>query len=447
LSKNSIPVGIPQDYRELFGCYRAVIEASAKKLGLSCADVLRSLREKRTIEDFDFRRHAPNTFNRDEVLLYMGLNSSQWKTLFKATRIPVSSGTSRTMPWWRQRPLQINGDGGYAKTDALNTIYWAPDIIRMRDSLGEHVPVPRPICHRLVRSFRARLGQMLSRVRAPRPSSLKPPTSIKSELDKPLSAKLSSWPSDLPKNPEEMMTLYGDYVVGQVRRISKIRTEEELREVVQYTWEVILSSDVLGKFVLSAQTKLPSTLTFEETLGYLGVTKVQWSNALAYRQSRNMWMPIPVKGSIGTGDLYLTSDVQTLDESSFLKNRRTQPRKHPEVSNRGFKSYLGMAISNHFKNLLRTRSRRHKERCLDSTTTLIPSSTGDYHRTYNEEGGSWEDSLVSVQHCDMESLLDMASEMRRKGINPLSDEGHLILDHMTRRGMTINMAIRSASQG
>lgn len=442
-----MPIGVPQDYRELFSCYRSVIGAAAKKLDLSCADVLRSLREKRAIEGFDFRRHAPNTFNRDEVLLYMGLSSKQWTTLFKATKIPVSSGTSRTMPWWRQRPLQINGDAGYAKTDALDTIYWAPDIIRMRDSLGEHVPVPRPICHCLARSFRARLGQMLSKVKRPRPSSLKPPAKLKTELASPLSSTLSTWPSDLPRNPEEMMTMYGDYMVSQVRRISKIRTEDELREIVQHTWEVVLSSDVLGKFVLSAQTKLPRTLTFEETLGYLGITKVQWSNAVAYRQRREMWVPIPVKGSIGSEALYLTSEVQTLDESSFLKNHRTQSRKRPEVSNRGFKSYLGTAINNHFKNLLRTRSRRHKERCLDTTTTLTPNSTGDYHRTYSEEGGSWEDSLVSMQHCDMESMLDLVSEMRRKGINPMSDEGRQVLDRMTKRGMTINMAIRSAGQG
>ncbi len=441
-----MPIGVPRDYRELFSLYRAVVETSAKKLGLSCAEVLRSLREKRTIEGFDFRRHAPNTFNRDEVLLYMGLTSSQWKLLFNATEIPVSTGTSRTLPWWKQRPLKVNGDAGYARTDARNTIYWAPDIIRMRDSLGEHVPVPRPVCHRLARSFRARLGQMLSRVKVSRPSSLKPPAILKTELAAPLSIRLSDWPSDLPRNPEEMMTMYGDYMVSQVRRISKIRTEDELREVVQHTWEVVLSSDVLGKFVLSAQTKLPRTLMFDEVLGYLGISKAQWSNALAYRQRRAMWMPTPIKGSVGLEALYLTSDIQTLDESSFLKNRRTQPRKHPEVSNRGFKSYLGTAINNHFKNLLRTRSRRHKERCLDNTTTLIPNSVGEYHRTYSEEGGSWEDSLVSVQHCDMESMLDLVFEVRRKGIDPLSDRGRQVLDRMTKRGMTINMAIRSAGQ-
>ena len=54
---------------------------------------------------------------------------------------------------------------------------------------------------------------------------------------------------------------------------------------------------------------------------------------------------------------------------------------------------------------------------------------------------------MSMQHCDMESMLDLVSEMRRKGINPMSDEGRQVLDRMTKRGMTINMAIRSAGQG
>jgi hypothetical protein len=245
LSKPSIvPVGVPRSYRELFEGYGPIIKEHAQRWGMPLADVIRALHEKKTIEGFDFRKHAPNTMDRKEVLAYTGLNTHQWPKLLRATELPVSRGKSRTLPWWKQRPL--NGSGGYVLKDSSATIYWGPDIIRIRDGLDkEGIPLPSPVSHRIARSFRARLGQMLRRIRPSRPCSLKPPADIKVELEAPLSVKTSDWPSDLPRSNEELMTMYGDYVVNQVRRISKIRTEEELREVIQHTWEMILTSNVL----------------------------------------------------------------------------------------------------------------------------------------------------------------------------------------------------------
>lgn len=427
-NKSFFPVGVPRDYAELSLLFTLKVENTSRRCGLSSSDVILALKENRVLESFDFHQHAPPFFDRKSVLLYMGLSSSQWTRLLAATEIP---DRKTSLPAWKRRPLRVDGDGGPVDVDAFEALYWAPDIISMRESLGEHIPVPRPICLSMANAFMAHLEQALSLL----PSSK--------------AAIPTGSPDDpeIPRNAEEMQIMYGDYVTAHVRRISKIRTEEEIREVVQHIWSAILGSDVLGKFLLSARSKLPRTLTLEEALGYLGITKDQWTSVIAYRKRHNTWVPEPVRGPSDEGLLFLTADIQTLDASNFLKGPRKLPRKFPEASSRGFKSYLITSINNHFKNLLRTRSRKHKEHCLDATTTLVPSGSGTYRRTYSEDGSCWEDNLVSAQPCDMESMIDLATELRRKGVDPRTSEGSLVLDFMTRRGMTINMAVRSASQG
>lgn len=419
-NQSFVPVGVPRDYPELLSLYHSDLEAASKRSGLSCEAIVTALQNNRVVEQFDFHQHVPDTFDRKAVLDYVGLSSSQWTRLLAATEIPGD----RSLPDWKRRPLRVDGDGGYVEADDPGVLYWAPDVVSLRESLGQYVPVPRPICPCIGQAFQAYLATTISGLLTDR----------------------SDLVSDLPRDSEELQALYGEYVISQVRRISKIRTDEEIREVVQHIWTVILGSDVLGKFLSSAQSKLPRTLTLEESLGYLGITRTQWVNAVAYRRQHKAWVPISV-GKSDEDPLYLTSDIQALDEDpTFLRGRRVLPKRLPEASSRGFKAYLNMSICNHFKNLLRTRSRRHKERCLDATTTLVPSSLG-YRRTYSEDAGPWEDSLVSTQSCDMESMLDLATALRRKGIDPLTNEGHTVLDFMTRRGMTINMAVRSASQG
>lgn len=425
--KRSLPSDIPQSYRELSVQYPTTLAKKAAEVGMSVADLVEELKGLKLVEGFSIEKNFPKTFTWDAAVKYFGITSDQWHNFL----VKASKPDHVLAPL---RPNSCGGDegAGPAKSWDTTAVYWGPDILRIADYMDERMirrSTPRT-CPSLVSAFHRRLHQTLTKVVS------------KDPLRKAPAVQPETWPKDLPRNPEELVKMYHAYVFEQVRRVSKIKTEVELQEVTQQVWFNIIQSKVLEKFVETALTKLPRTLTVDEVLNYLGITFSQWTNAMAYsRRNTQVWMPIPVKGTAFSRDaLFLTEDIQTLDNSGFLEGRRGT-RQHPDFTGRGFRSYLTMAVKNHFKNLLRTRSRRHKERGVEANTVLTSNSSGLYHRAYtSEEETSWEENLSSNMGLDMEDMLDVISQLRKYGVDPQTDAGREVLDNLS-RGLTLKESV------
>jgi hypothetical protein len=443
--KRRLPVGIPCDYSELLKIYRSDLKETSKGLGVTLEELLDAAREAQVIENFRIEEHCPATFSWDEACAFVGMTGDHWhELLVKMKRPPKGS----RIDWASVRPEVVRGyngkaDQGPAEPYDGDAVYWGPDILRVAEFLDDN-NLPRGLssCPAMVESFLVVLHEFFETThrRKVKEASQRLGSNM-ADLESDCKAP---WPKDLPQNDREMVTLYNDYVFDQVRRISKIKTEAELEEVTQQVWFNLIQSEVLAKFVEAAKTKLPRTLTTSEVLGYLGVTPRQWASAVAFSQkSDDFWLPLPIKGlHLAEDALYLTEDIQTLDTSGFLEHSRNAPRQHPEFSGRGFKSYLSKAVGNHFKNLLRTRSRRHKERAVEANVVLTTSSSGTYHRAYTaEETTSWEENLMDGGDLEMEDMLDLKAMLERHSVNPLTDTGRAVLDHIS-QGLTVKGAVK-----
>jgi len=446
--RRSAPVGVPSDYRELYSLFRPLLTAKASERGTTVSEVLSELRRQRVIEDFDIDRSIPDSFSMEEAARFLGLSDAEWKKVLKKTCLPLRYGT-RTLPWACVRPKTHEDE--YVQPSKLDVIYWGQSILAISDFLYDNdVPTARPESARIALAFRRRLGWFLSRIRVEaKPARVEPEVPLAEVVDKPV-GEITKWPKELPRDEDELQKMYGGYIFDQVRRASIIKTDEELREVSQEVWLKLIEANVLGHFLEAARTKMPRTLTLEDVLGYLGITHGQWKNAMAYhRKNPSFYMPKPVKGTAtGLESLFVTEQIQALDESGFLKGRRGEPRRHPEVTGRGFKSYLATCVQNHFKNLLRTRSRRHKERTIEPKMALAANESGIFQKvTTIEDASSWEENLTDDTGVDIpiEDLIDLADRFRQHGVDPVSDQGLEVMDLMT-KGHTLRSAIKAQNR-
>ncbi len=443
--KRRLPVGIPSNYSELSKAYGQNLTEACNGLGLSIEELLQIAREAKLVESFSVEEHCPAFFTWEEACAFAGLTSDQWFQFLRNTKRPPKGSH---LDWAGVRPTVTRGyngkdSEGLAEPNDGDSIYWGPDILQATDFMDENsLKRGRSTCPAMVESFLVVLHEFFEVVRRNKlDAASKRMGSYLAEIEMDLE---TAWPKDLPRNDNELSTMYCDYVFDQVRRVSRIKTTDELAEVSQQVWLNLIQSGVLAKFIEAAKTKLPRTLTTTEVTGYLGITPRQWQSAVAFSQKNDdFWLPLPVKGLHLTEEaLYLTEDIQTLDTSGFLEGKRYVARQHPEFSGRGFRSYLTMAIRNHFKNLLRTRSRRHKERGVDTNVVLTSSSAGTYHRAYtSEEATSWEENLVDGNDIEMEDMLDLKAMLDRHDVNPLTETGRNVLDHIS-RGLTVKSAVK-----
>jgi hypothetical protein len=325
----------------------------------------------------------------------------------------------------------------------MEAVYWGADILRCLDFMDTHgLKRGRSTCPAVSDAFVGQLYEVYENVRRRQLDAAK--VQLNANLAEMETETTDSWPKDLPRNDNELARMYSEYIFEQVRRNSKIKTEDELCEISQQVWLCLIKGKVLERFVETAKTRLPRTLTTADAIGYLGISMRQWKGAVEYSQkSDSFWFPLPINGAhLAEGALYLTEDIQTLDTSGFLDHARNSPRKHPEFSGRGFKSYLAMAVKNHFLNMLRTRTRRHKERGVDDRVVLTPGTSGTYHKAYvAEEDVRWEENLADTQGLDMEELIDLKSMLSRHDVDPRTASGVNVLDHVT-RGLTIRSAVK-----
>lgn len=441
--RRQLPIGVPRDYLELGAVYGRRIRETAARAQLPIAVLAERLRSARTVESFIVDEHLPSTFTWDEARAFLGCKTD---TTFRDLLLKTSRRTYKgQLPWSTVRPYTTNSicGAGPAKADDRTSVFWGPDILRLADFLDQHQVVRQqvPECQELVRSFGAHFEAVLADVTP----ELRPAPVVEQAPPK---KKAAEWPKDLPRNYDELAAMYTTYIGEQVRRVSKNKSEEELREVYQQVWYNLLNSRLLEHFFETAKSKLPRTLTLADSLGYLGVTFDQWKAAVEANQKdpSEFWLPKPIKGEaldLSDETLFLTEDIQTLDASGFLADARGT-RQHPEFSGRGFKSYLTRAVRNHFYNLLRTRRRRHKERGVAANVVLTNSTAGTYHKAYVSEDGfqHWEDQLVDSGDVSMEDMLDLKATLDRNGVDPLTLDGQGVLDSMSFGAMTVREALR-----
>lgn len=185
------------------------------------------------------------------------------------------------------------------------------------------------------------------------------------------------------------------------------------------------------------------TMTAEEACAFWGVNFSFWKNLMtaARKEARgNFRLSKLVSGKLSSPKArVLTKDVEALDASGVL-GVRTESRRRPEPTARGFKTYLGNAIHNHFANFCRTQNRRNKDEVLAPQTIIIASTSGYYYAGKSEEGTAWEGALVEAM-VSPEEIVDVVSGIRRARLNPNSKRGVEVLDYMA-DGYTISEALK-----
>lgn len=457
---------IPDNYGELQGTYSAELEESSQRSGLGRVEILEKLEKVDLLSKF--REDVPDLLKLDgeepivltseESRKFLGISQRMWDNLLGL----VTGMIEDDLPWERICPNLTQGDDLWDS----NALFWGPDIGRIGAFL-DRFPVKRRKkvreCPTVVAAFRRLLQETLEAVAptrelvevvepqealetVPEISPISHVTVTKPLLAaaSPLVASLQTWPAGLPKDNRELVSMYGDVVAQHVNRICKIRSPEELEDVCQQMWIKLLEKDIVAKFMQACRTKLPRTMTLAESLAYLGIKHSQWVTAVTRNKADpEYWVPMPINGKRTSLEaLYRTEDIKTLDETGFLPDRRILVRQRPEVSVRGFKPYLLKAVGNYFKNYVRTKIRRHKERPADPRNVYANDGVGVYHKVSSiEDGGSWEDSL-SINELSAEGMCDLVCNLKKYGVDPRSAEGIAVLDYMT-QGYDIKEALKA----
>lgn len=205
------------------------------------------------------------------------------------------------------------------------------------------------------------------------------------------------WPEGLPKDYAELERQYGPYIKARIAHLNKTpATQEDLEQEI---FLKLLDVQILEKF--AAKVWKEHRVTAIEACEFLGVTWTQFTCMVTARKNGREDLPGPIGGPKDrcTGEIktyskqavYRLEDIRRLDASGYFR-RQPNPRIEPKLTCRGFKTYLGMAIANHFKNCCRSKFRRHKERC----------------QADHEDGTSWESGLADdLSDISIEDMLAM----------------------------------------
>ena len=251
------------------------------------------------------------------------------------------------------------------------------------------------------------------------------------------------WPVEpkFPKDYGELEKKYGAFVAVQVNRHNKVG--RNVQDILQEIWSKLCSSRFLEKFLLSAAKRYPVHMTGEEACAYLGINFHTWlwfhGQFRKNPEEAPLWMPSPVEGGIYSKKaLYYTEDIFILEEIRDEIGRSMKPvraRKRPLLSIHGFKAYLARSIHNYFANWCRGQDRHYKESLLAPSTFLKKLSNGEYkcRSSYSDDPpAAWEDSLPDQVEVSQEDLIDAASWMNKKGIDPQSDLGIRVIELISR---------------
>lgn len=253
------------------------------------------------------------------------------------------------------------------------------------------------------------------------------------------------WPEGVPRSYEELFRDWGDFIAARVKHFNKV--ERNFEDLLQDVWMRLMNAKFLERFVGSAAARLPTTMTAEQAVEYLGVTWKQWEHVLRRNTADpDKWAPKPVgyRGQLAEGQeipllsrlaVFVTEEIKVLDEIDPWRTRPNE-RKRPTITARGFKAYLTQAIRNHFANFCRTRNRKYKDVLLNPAAVIVTDRdqpAAGYHlsSTEIESVGGWEANVVALMLGDEEALSikhEIEVQFASRGIDPTSEQGQEVLD-------------------
>jgi len=253
-------------------------------------------------------------------------------------------------------------------------------------------------------------------------------------------------PDHLPKDNDEIYSRYNHIVTYAVRRYLRFGVDPQ--DAINEVWLKLINTDILSKFIQSSSSKLPTTLSVEDAVDFLGVSWDQWCDLMDQMPDP----PLPLKGAAKDPKArFHSSDIQKIDKSGYIKHRNLRRLPEISVSESRFLNYLKVSARNHIKNLFRTQERHfNKESTLGGATVL--SKAGDVwkRKASLDEESCWEASLtddtplveetldgytlaykLGVEYDSTEyyqEISNLASEFKGKGLS--IEEGLGILTQM-----------------
>ncbi len=88
----------------------------------------------------------------------------------------------------------------------------------------------------------------------------------------------ASWPEEIPRNYEELHSMYAPFIATALRRHNKVGRNFE--ELYSYVWQRLVEKDVIELFMDSVRQKLPRRLTAVQACAFLGITFKQWKTKM-----------------------------------------------------------------------------------------------------------------------------------------------------------------------
>jgi DNA-directed RNA polymerase specialized sigma24 family protein len=243
------------------------------------------------------------------------------------------------------------------------------------------------------------------------------------------------WPQGIPEDYDSFARGYKDFVLKYLSRINKV--ERNAEDLAQDVWLKLVSSKVLEKFVDPNVRRLPSSMTVQEAIRFLGVSNSNWFVLLSH---------IATNRDLYSYQASLALEVVLKLDSLCKELGIPQGRKvRPTVPSRGFKSYLTQAVHNAYANFCRSRERRYsQEHMFSPQASLNVTTSGTYHQGVDMEGGSsWEASLTSAMILDEEDNLDSIRSIQQMGVDQAIKES-LAADATLRRVSEIPEAAQDA---
>ena len=174
----------------------------------------------------------------------------------------------------------------------------------------------------------------------------------------------------IPGNNAELVAQYGAWVADRVSALNS--RSENGPDILQSVWERLIRANVVEKFHARYRRSAPWGLTTAEVALQLGIGLEDWLSAQSRYLAGDLtipWMPSPMEGTATSlVAIWSVEDVTRYAEmvGQYHVIRLPSDRLIPVPTVEQWRTYLHRAIHNAWANWCRTRSRRHKERVMDS---------------------------------------------------------------------------------
>lgn len=201
-------------------------------------------------------------------------------------------------------------------------------------------------------------------------------------------AEFVGWPIGVPANNSDFYRDYRRFVENSLNRYIRPSPSQQIEDVKQHIWMKLIESQTLEKFVAKACSRhIPSKLTANEAIEYLGITSDQWLDLV--RQDHS-WLQ-PVEGGAFSGSAVFTREqIRLVEDSGIFPIKYAVPAGD---MSKIFNGYLYRVIHNHFANYCRTRTRRAiKDQVVPDGSCRVSQS--GIQSPLEGDLTPWEDSLA-----------------------------------------------------